>query len=88
MKKIIITALVAFLSFAAIPSFADDSARVKDCITDNKDQKQTEDVVKAYCSCMDEHMKDVKTGDSITQWEKSNTKDDEECSTKAGWKGK
>ncbi len=64
---------------------ADDIKWIAKCITDNKDEGQTPEVVKTYCECMNEKMDDNET-QSVTQWEKKNPKEQKECSDKAGWK--
>jgi hypothetical protein len=66
---------------------ADDAAWIKKCVADNKDEDQTETVVAAYCSCMNNKMSDSET-QSITTWEKSHPSEQEACSEEAGWKSK
>lgn len=76
------SALVGGQAFAG----ADDTKWINQCIADNKDQGQTAQTVKTYCTCMNSKMDDNET-QSITQWEKTHKKENEECSKKAGWKG-
>jgi hypothetical protein len=66
---------------------ADDEKWIAQCVSDNKDQGQTPEVIKAYCTCMNDQMSTSETK-SITQWEKTHKKELEACATKAGWKGK
>ena len=86
-----------FFNAAAIASFllmnsvsfagADDTAWINKCVNDNKDEGQSADVVKSYCSCMNSKMSDNETA-SVTTWEKSHKKEADECSKQAGWKDK
>lgn len=89
MKKRV--ALVALLACIATPALADknadDAKWIGQCVLDNKDEKQTADVVTKYCTCMNNKMSDNETR-SVTEWEKANPKAMEACSTEAGWKGK
>jgi hypothetical protein len=65
---------------------ADDTKWINKCIADNKAEGQTAETVKTYCTCMNNKMDDNET-QSISQWEKTHKKENEECSRKAGWKG-
>ena len=90
--KLAVAALLVAAPFVAIfavsPALAgaDDAAWIKRCVSDNADQKQTPEVLAAYCSCMNEKMSDSETL-SITAWEKSHPAEEKACSTSAGWKG-
>ena len=54
---------------------------VNQYIKDNKDEGAKEEVVKAYCVCMNDN-----ETRSITQWEKANPEARKACEKKAGWK--
>ncbi len=91
MKFAVAVFLVAapFVMGSAVgPAFAgsDDAAWIKRCVSDNADQKQTPEVLAAYCSCMNEKMSDSETL-SITAWEKAHPAEEKACSASAGWKG-
>ena len=49
---------------------ADDAAWIKKCVSDNKREGATPEVVAAYCSCMNGKMSSDETK-SITAWEKT-----------------
>jgi hypothetical protein len=76
------------MAVGASPAMAnsDDVKWIGQCISDNQDQHQTQQVTAAYCACMNDQMSDSET-QSITQWEKSHKKEADMCSQKAGWKG-
>ena len=84
-------ALVALLVCIATPALADknadDAKWIGQCVIDNKDEKQTVEVVTKYCTCMTNEMSDAETR-TVTEWEKANPKVTEKCSKDAGWKGK
>jgi hypothetical protein len=91
MKLAVAAVLIAcpfVMMSAAGPALAgaDDAAWIKRCVSDNADQKQTPEVVAAYCSCMNDKMSDSDT-QSITAWEKSHPAEEKACSVSAGWKG-
>ncbi|MDQ6701635.1 MAG: hypothetical protein M3Z96_00225 [Pseudomonadota bacterium] len=68
------------------PAFAaDNAARIKTCVDDNKAEGQTATVVAAYCSCMSKKMSDSET-QSITTWENSHSREQTACSEEAGAK--
>lgn len=64
---------------------ADDKKSIAQCIKDNKDEGAKPEVVRKYCTCMNEKM-DSSESKSITQWEKTHKKEAAECSKEAGWK--
>jgi hypothetical protein len=64
---------------------ADDVKWINQCIRDNKDEGAKASVVRKYCECMNSKM-DASETRSITQWEKTHTKERDECSRKAGWR--
>lgn len=64
---------------------ADDKKWIAQCIKDNKDEGAKPEVVRKYCTCMNDKM-DANETKSITEWEKTHKKEAAECSKKAGWK--
>jgi len=60
---------------------------INQCVSDNKDEGQTQQVVLSYCTCMNNQMGNNESR-SITQWEKSHKREMEMCSSRAGWKGR
>lgn len=64
---------------------ADDAKWVAKCVADNSDAKASPDVVKKYCSCMNDKMSSNET-QTISQWEKSHPKEMAACEKEAGWK--
>ncbi|MBF0550492.1 MAG: hypothetical protein HQK60_08150 [Deltaproteobacteria bacterium] len=81
-----------FLFIASItvcsPAFAGnayDTQWIAKCLMDNKDLGQPTEVIQKYCECMNNKMEDNES-QSITQWEKTHTKERKECSDQAGWK--
>jgi hypothetical protein len=77
-------------SFGASPAAAqttDDVNWINRCVSDNKDEGQTNAVLVSYCTCMNNRMSSSETR-SITAWEKSNPQAVEACAKTAGWKGK
>lgn len=90
MKIVVTASFVAFsalIAFGASPAMAnaDDAKWISQCISDNQSEHQTQQVIAAYCACMNDQMSDSET-QSITQWEKSHKKEADMCSEKAGWK--
>ena len=76
------------LSFASGPALAqspDDIRWINKCVADNKDEKQTQEVLLVYCGCMNNKMGTNETR-SITEYEKTNPGTTEACSKQAGWK--
>jgi len=68
-------------------STSDDAKWIAQCVSDNKDEGQEGAVVAAYCACMTDLMPESETR-SVTQWEKSHKREENQCGAKAGWKGK
>ncbi|MCC7348376.1 MAG: hypothetical protein IT538_13375 [Variibacter sp.] len=66
---------------------ADDVKWINQCVADNKDEGQTQQVVLKYCACMNNKMGNNETR-SITEWEKANPRTMEACSREAGWTGR
>jgi hypothetical protein len=78
---LIVSVTVSGLAFAD----ADDIKWIAQCMMDSKDEGKSTQVVQKYCECMNEKMDDNEMR-SVTQWEKSHRKEEEECSAIAGWK--
>ena len=79
-------ALVAAVgATGAAAQTADDIKWINECIRDNRDQGAKAQVVRTYCTCMNNKMSDNETR-SITQWEKANPKARVACDREAGWK--
>jgi hypothetical protein len=64
---------------------ADDAAWIKKCVSDNKREGATPEVVAAWCSCMNNKMSSEETL-SITAWEKSHPAEVAACDKESGWK--
>jgi hypothetical protein len=84
--------LAAFLSSFPIvgvstPALAgaDDAAWIKKCVSDNKREGATPEVVAAYCSCMNGKMSSDETL-SVTAWEKTHPTEMAACDAESGWK--
>lgn len=86
--KLMFAALIAvgcaFTATHAGAATADDVKWINQCIADNKGDA-AEDVVRKYCTCMNNKMSDNET-QSITQWEKTHVAERKACDTEAGWK--
>lgn len=63
----------------------DDAKWVAQCVSDNKDEKASVEVISKYCTCMNNKMGDNET-QSISTWEKTHKTEMEACSKQAGWK--
>lgn len=63
---------------------ADDVAWINRCISDNKRQGASTEVVRKYCMCMNEKMDDNERL-SISAWEKKNPAAVAACDKEAGW---
>lgn len=87
MNKKLSLALLFAAVFASSPAFADadDTKWINQCIKDNKDEGAKPEVVKKYCTCMNNKMDSNETK-SITQWEKANPGARTACEKEAGWK--
>ena len=64
---------------------ADDAAWIKKCVSDNKKEGASAEVVAAWCSCMNNKMSSNETL-SITAWEKTHPTEVAACDKEAGWK--
>jgi hypothetical protein len=91
--KIRTVIVAAFSTFAplfaagAALADADDVKWIGQCVTDNKDEGQTPEIVVSYCTCMNNKMSSSETR-TITQWEKTHKRELEVCARQAGWVGK
>jgi len=76
-------------AFAAGPASAGpyDAQWIARCITDNKDEGQTQQVVAAYCTCMVSLMPESEER-TVTQWEKTHKREENLCGARAGWRGR
>ena len=87
--KALLTAIVVAASVLAAggasAQTADDIKWINECIRDNRDQGAKAEVVRVYCTCMNNKMSDNETR-SISQWEKANPKARAACDREAGWK--
>ena len=82
-----LSVLTAILAGPAAAQTTDDVKWINQCVSDNKDEGQTQQVVLSYCTCMNNQMGNNESR-SITQWEKANPQKMEMCSNRAGWKGR
>ena len=80
----VLFAAASLLSGAAAAG-PDDAKWVAQCVSDNKDEKATVEVISKYCTCMNNKMSDNET-QSITQWEKSHATERQACDKEAGWR--
>lgn len=78
-------AITAMLTSTCAFAGADDDAWIKRCIKDNAKEGATAEVVKKYCTCMNNKMDDNETK-SITAWEKTHPDEMKACEKAAGWK--
>lgn len=79
-------ALAAALAAGPVAAGKGDDAKwIAQCEKDNKSEGAKPEVIKKYCTCMNDKMDDNETM-SISQWEKKNPKTMEACSKQAGWK--
>lgn len=62
----------------------DDLAWINRCVSDNKRQGASPEVVRKYCICMNEKMDDNERL-SISAWEKKNPDAMAACDKEAGW---
>ncbi|CUW38276.1 conserved exported protein of unknown function [Magnetospirillum sp. XM-1] len=87
MKAFIAAACLGLLLAAPGAAFAgsDDAKWVAKCIKDNADAKVSAEVVKTYCTCMNNKMDDNETL-SISAWEKTHPNEMKACEKEAGWK--
>jgi hypothetical protein len=87
MKAIALAALLAVSVLGGGPAYADadDTKWVAQCVTDNKDEKASVEVIAKYCTCMNNKMSSNET-QSITQWEKTHVAERQACDKESGWK--
>lgn len=81
--------IIAIIASMAASSMAfagsDDAKWVAKCISDNKDEKVSIEVITKYCTCMNNKMDDNETL-SITAWEKTHPTERAACDKESGWK--
>lgn len=87
MKGIAFAVLCAASMLTSAAAFAgpDDAKWVAQCVSDNKDEKASVEVITKYCTCMNNKMSDNET-QSITQWEKTHATERQACDKEAGWR--
>lgn len=87
MKKAfsIVAVLVALSASGLAFAGSDDAKWVAQCISDNKDEKVSIEVITKYCTCMNNKMDDNETL-SITAWEKTHPAERAACDKESGWK--
>jgi len=86
MKSIFaVVAITAALISGAAYAGSDDDKWINKCISDNAKEGATADVVKKYCTCMNNKMSDNET-QSISTWEKTHQTEMKACEAEAGWK--
>ena len=87
MKSIAFAMLVAVsvMGGRTAHASADDMKWVARCLTDNKDEKASVEVITKYCTCMNNKMSDDET-QSITQWEKIHVAERTACDKESGWR--
>lgn len=64
---------------------ADDEAWIAQCVKDNAKEGAKAEVVKKYCTCMNDKMSDSETK-SISEWEQTHPDETKACEKEAGWK--
>jgi hypothetical protein len=82
-----LSAFAPLFATGAALADADDVKWIGQCVTDNKDEGQTPEVVVSYCTCMNNKMSSSETR-TVTQWEKTHKRELEVCAKQAGWVGK
>ncbi len=85
--KIVAVLMIVFASVVTsgvARAGADDAKWVAQCLKDNAEAKVAPDVVKKYCTCMNDKMSDNETR-TITEWEKANPNTRAACEKEAGW---
>ena len=87
MRNILFILAIIASMFASSLAFAgsDDAKWVAKCISDNKDEKVSIEVITKYCTCMNNKMDDNETL-SITAWEKTHPTERAACDKESGWK--
>ena len=87
MRRMALALLCAAAALSTTPVLAgpDDAKWVAQCVSDNKDEKATVEVITKYCTCMNNKMSENET-QSITQWEKTHATERQACDKEAGWR--
>ncbi len=79
------TLAIVMSSGPALATPEEDSAWIKQCTADNKDEGAKEEVVLKYCTCMNEQMDDNENA-SISSWEKTHPDERKACEATSGWR--
>ena len=87
LKAVLASAILSLLIMPSAWANSDDAKWIRQCVSDNSDQHQSAETIASYCSCMDNKMPESETR-TVTQWEKTHPRAEEECSREAGWVGK
>jgi hypothetical protein len=74
----LLSALVANNAALAQAINQDDVAWINRCISDNRGEGASQEVVRAYCVCMSEKM-DTNETRSVTAWERANPGERQAC---------
>ena len=87
MKPIAFTLLFGASLLYGNAAFAgsDDAKWVAQCVSDNRAEKASVEVISKYCVCMNNKMDNNET-QSITQWEKTHATEMKACDQEAGWR--
>ena len=87
MKYAYLAALIAAGLLRGMPAHAssDDAKWVSQCISDNKDEKASIEVITKYCTCMNNKMDNNETA-TITAWEKTHATERQACDKESGWR--
>jgi hypothetical protein len=78
-------AAIGFTANVASAATTDDVKWINRCLSDNKGEGASREVVLKYCTCMNNKMSDNETL-SITAWEKIHVRERKECDREAGWR--
>lgn len=81
----IIAIIASMAASSMVFAGSDDAKWVAKCISDNKDEKVSIEVITKYCTCMNNKMDDNETL-SITAWEKTHPTERAACDKESGWK--
>ncbi len=90
MKKVtalICASIVAMSTITLAYAGEDDAKWVSKCISDNQSEGQSVETLTKYCTCMNNKMSSSET-QSVTEWEKTHTQENEDCSKAANWVGR
>ena len=80
------TAISSGLAYSGLAyADADDAKWVARCVSDNKDEKVSIEVITKYCTCMNNKMSSSET-QSISTWEQSHPTERAACDKESGWR--